>query len=49
MERRELGVDAHQLHGRQVRLVESIAQRKGRLIASLLLLAIVAAIAALLL
>jgi len=48
LERRDLGVSAHNVHGRRVRLLESIALRKGRLIASLLLLALLAVIAALL-
>ena len=46
LERRELGVSAHKVHGRRVRLLESLARRKASLIAALLLLAFLAAAAA---
>ena len=47
IQRRESGVSAHNVHGRRMRLLDSLAERMVALIATLLLLALLAAIAAL--
>ena len=47
MRRREVGVSAHNVHGRRMRLLDRLAQRKVALIAILLLLALLAVVAAL--